>query len=102
MTMVEALQKFLVEEIKPKLKKKDARLQDVIVWVDSYNEKTKVVRLGLALGQGTGCSPFCGCAARELAEEIEKYTMEKFPDIEKLYGVAMLPDKKIVDAWNAA
>lgn len=95
----DAIQEFLLKEVKPKLLAYD-QLKEVVIWVDAYNENTKIVRLGLALGKSTGCSPFCGCAAHQLTEQVEKLLIQKFPDIEKAYGVAKIPPKEILEQWQ--
>ena len=96
---VKTLNEFLIKIIKPKLQKKPD-LKEVIVWVSSWNPATKNLRLGLALGKSTGCSPFCGCAAKQLTKILEKYLIEKFPEIENVYGEAALPSEEFLKEWN--
>lgn len=96
------LNEFLRIQIKKELRK-NPQLKDVIVWAKNYKSSSKTVYLGLALGKGTGCSPFCGCAANQLAAEIGKFLIKEFPnDVRAVAGVATLPPDDIKNDWDKA
>ena len=95
----EAIEAFLLDNIRPRLKK-NPQLKDVVVWVESLNDARGFVTLGMALGSGTGCSPFCGCAANQIAELIEKELCQKFSGIARVFGKAALPAQEYLDQWN--
>jgi len=57
----------------------DPRLREVRVWVKRINPDRGILFLGVALGQALGCSPFCGCAAKQLGEQFEPFLMERLP-----------------------
>ncbi len=100
MPLQEELEKFLLEEIRPKLKN-DPQLSKVVVWVEELNPEKKSVKLALALGSSSGCSPFCGCAAQEITDKIGKKIKEKFPDVQKIYGSASInPPSGYLEKWT--
>jgi len=104
---VEAVQKFLLNDVRKVLRMtagKQPDLSRVIVWLkecstDNKTEKTSL-RLGLALGNGTGCSPFCGCAVNRVGEFIEGMLKEKFSWISHVRGEALIPSQSVIDRWN--
>lgn len=69
---VQALQGLL--EAQP-----DPRLKEVRVWLKRINEERGILFLGVALGKALGCSPFCGCAAKQLGEQFEPFLLERLP-----------------------
>jgi len=97
------IQKFLMDYVKKLLAAtvgKNPDLSKVIIWVESYDSKTGIVVLGLALGTGTGCSPFCGCAARQITEYIEGLLKNKFSFVKKVRGEPGVPSQVVLDEWN--
>ena len=100
--LITRINAFLRTKIKPRLQQHD-QLKDVIVWVDEYKPQHKVVYLGLALGKGTGCSPFCGCAANQLADQIGNFLLSAFPnEVNAVVGRAILPPDDMKTAWKNA
>lgn len=101
----EAIQQYLLDHIRPLLRNaKDPRLHTVIVWLHDYNDSLHRATIGLALGSGAGCSPFCGCAARQLVDEIIGPRLgpelkRQFPDIKSLKPEATLPPPDIEKQW---
>ncbi len=95
---LEEINGYIFEEIRP-LIKQSPQVQDVIVWAKDFNEENGTLYLGLALGNSTGCSPFCGCAARQIAELIGEELQMKFPEIRRTLGFAELPEPEILNRW---
>ena len=58
-------------------KQADPRMQEVKVWVNRVNGERGMLYLGIALGESLGCSPFCGCAAKQIGEQFEPFMLEK-------------------------
>lgn len=81
---VQDLQVLLTEQTDP-------RLQDVKVWVNRINDERGVVYLGLSLGEALGCSPFCGCAAKQIGDQFEPYLMERVPWMVRVVAEAEAP-----------
>lgn len=71
-TAVDQLQKVLENQ-------KDERFHDVKVWVNKVNEDRGMVYVGIALGEALGCSPFCGCAAKQIGDQFEPFLLEQVP-----------------------
>ncbi|MBI2886250.1 MAG: hypothetical protein HYY02_03470 [Chloroflexi bacterium] len=57
----------------------DPRLQPVKVWVNRVNAERGMLYLGIALGEALGCSPFCGCAAKQIGDQFEPFLIERLP-----------------------
>ncbi len=74
----------------------------VIAWVRMCNEQNKTLILGLALEQGVGCSPFCGCAANQIVQLITPELKKNFPELAhfRVHSLATLPPKEIRDNWQ--
>jgi hypothetical protein len=56
---------------------KDDRMHDVKVWVNRINEDRGLMYVGISLGEGLGCSPFCGCAAKQIGDQFEPFLLER-------------------------
>lgn len=100
----ERIKEFLFSDVRKILKAtsgKNPDLSKVIVWLEEFNPQNKVVVLGLALGTATGCSPFCGCAANQITEVIERMMKHQFPEINKVVGFAKVPTPNILEEWNS-
>lgn len=54
----------------------------------------------MTLGNSAGCSPFCGCAARQVAEVIGEELKKGFPDIVQAVGLAEIPPDEIAKEWK--
>lgn len=74
----------------------------VIAWIHEHTEQNRTIILGLALQQGVGCSPFCGCAATQILQLLEPTLKTKFPELQhfRIYGRAMLPPQEIQNQWK--
>lgn len=74
----------------------------IMAWVHKYGETNKTIVIGLALSQGVGCSPFCGCAAGRIAELLGEELKKKFPELEqfRIYGLAAFPSEEIKVSWK--
>lgn len=95
MTKTEEVQKFLEEVLAPLMEKSTTPgLDQVEVSINSINEEKGIVKLKLSLGVGLGCSPFCGCAARQLADAIERLMIEKLSWVTRVVGMASAPGKE--------
>ena len=101
-----AIEKFLLNDVRRLLKAtagKNPDLSKVIVWLkmiqEDQDENVSII-LGLALGSGTGCSPFCGCAANQIAEFIEEKLKSKFSWLKRVRGEAAMPSEKELKQWN--
>lgn len=99
-TTTQEIDDFLRKSVKPRLLQ-NPQLKSVIVWTISLDSQTGKTKLGMAIG-GAGCSPFCGCAAQQLADMIAIELGKRFPDITKVIGEAALPSQQIQDEWNKA
>ena len=58
---------------------KDPRFQPVKVWVNRVNSERGMLYLGISLGEALGCSPFCGCAAKQIGDQFEPFLIERLP-----------------------
>ncbi len=76
-TAVTALQGLLQQQ-------KDPRLQPVKVWLNRINEDRGMAYLGIALGEELGCSPFCGCAAKQIGDQFEPFLIERVPWLNRI------------------
>jgi len=97
------LSRFILDSVRKKLRATAGRnpdLSKVVVWLENYNPDTGMVVLGLALGTGTGCSPFCGCAANQIAEALEASFKNHFSWVKKVRGEAKMPGPRILEDWN--
>lgn len=90
---------FILSDIRPRIKI-SPQISDVVVWVKKYDENTSTVYLGLALGNGVGCSPFCGCAANQIADLIGRELVEVFPEIKRVVGLADIPPDEFIKVWE--
>jgi len=74
----------------------------VIAWIHKYGETNKTIVFGLALQQGVGCSPFCGCAANQILQILDPELRNKFPELQhfRMYSLATLPPKEIIEQWK--
>ncbi len=93
------IKQFILNELRPRMRASPG-IEDVIVWIKYFNEKTGTVHLGFALGSSTGCSPFCGCAAKQLTEIIGLEIQKVFPFVNKIVGTAELPSNDYILIWN--
>jgi len=103
-TAEEDIKEFLQTDVRSWLKEtkgKDTDLSTVVIWLEEYNSVNNVVTLGLAIGSATGCSPFCGCAAKDITEMIGDRLIKKLPWVRKVHGQAKVPSKQILDKWNS-
>ncbi len=74
---VQALQELLT-------KQKDERMQGVKVWLNRINEDRGMAYVGIALSEELGCSPFCGCAAKQIGDQFEPFLIERVPWINRI------------------
>ncbi len=82
----------VVQELQDILKKQDdERLQPVTLWIDRINYERGVMYMGLSLGEGLGCSPFCGCAAKQIGDQFEPFLMERLPWLVRVVAEAEAP-----------
>ena len=58
---------------------KDERLNPIKVWVNKINPERGMLYMGIALGKDLGCSPFCGCAAKQIGDQFEPFLLERLP-----------------------
>ena len=72
-------------------KQDDERLHDVKVWINRINYERGVVYMGLALGEGLGCSPFCGCAAKQIGDQFEPFLLDRLPWLVRVVAEAEAP-----------
>ena len=63
---------------------KDDRMHDVKVWVNRINEERGMMYVGISLGEGLGCSPFCGCAAKQIGDQFEPFLLERVTWLNRL------------------
>lgn len=75
--VVKALQQVLQGQ-------KDPRLQPVKVWVNRVNAERGMLYLGISLGEELGCSPFCGCAAKQIGDQFEPFLLERLSWLNRL------------------
>ena len=97
------IKKFLLEKARPILKNtagKEPDLSNVILWLESLNEERNTVVIGLALGNSTGCSPFCGCAANQIAAFIEGVLKKELPWVASVIGKAAMPTQETLTEWK--
>ena len=100
---VNEIKKFVrtyIREVLLGTKGKNPDLSSVIVWVESVNPITDSVLLGLALGTSTGCSPFCGCAAADITQFIQKSLKQEFPWIRSIAGKPGIPSEEVLKGWQ--
>jgi len=98
------IEEFLFNDVKRLLKGtagKHTDLSKVIVWLEDLNLESETVTLGLALGSGTGCSPFCGCAAKDIVQYMGKKLGNEFAWVKFVRGQPSIPDQSILDKWNS-
>ncbi|MBI4119449.1 MAG: hypothetical protein HY456_01210 [Parcubacteria group bacterium] len=79
---------------------KSLKEKGIMAWVEKFDEKTGTIQIGMALGSAAGCSPFCGCAAHQIAEAMGEVLKKEFPEIKKVVGIAKLPPEEITKKWN--
>jgi Fe-S cluster biogenesis protein NfuA len=96
---VKKMNEFILSEIRPRIKA-SPQIEDVVVWVKDYDEETGTALLGLALGDGVGCSPFCGCAANQIAQIIANELAYEFPEIKRVVGLAEIPPEEYLKVWS--
>lgn len=92
---LDELNNFLNENIIPRIRASDT-IKDVNIWIESFDDVNGVLKLGMALGSGVGCSPFCGCAANQLAEILSNEIKQKFDYVKRVVGVPSLPPERII------
>lgn len=63
---------------------KDERYHDVKLWVNRINEDRGLMYVGIALGEALGCSPFCGCAAKQIGDQFEPFLLERVSWLNRL------------------
>ena len=100
---VNDIKKFVhgyIREVLLATKGKNPDLSLVIVWVESVNPVSNMVTLGFALGAATGCSPFCGCAAADIAKFVQKALKQEFPWIRSVVGKAAIPSPEVLKDWQ--
>jgi len=75
---------------------------DVIAWTHKLKEQNQTIIIGLALQQGVGCSPFCGCAAGQILRLLDPELKNKFPELKnfRIYSLATFPPKEIEKQWK--
>lgn len=71
----------------------------IIAWVQELKSNDSII-IGLALRQGVGCSPFCGCAADQLGRLLEIKLKQRFPQINRVRAIATYPPPEIEQFWN--
>jgi Fe-S cluster biogenesis protein NfuA len=96
---VEKFNNYILSDIRPRIKA-SPQIEDVVVWVKDFDEETGTLVLGLALGDGVGCSPFCGCAANQIAQLIANELAYEFPEIKRVVGLAEIPPDDFLKLWN--
>lgn len=84
---VQALQQILQ-------KQKDPRLQPVKVWVNRINSERGILYVGISLGEELGCSPFCGCAAKQISDQFEPFLLERLPWLTRVIAEPQAPTEK--------
>lgn len=99
MDIAEKIQKYILMDIRPRIKA-SPQIENVIVWLKKFDKETGTAYLGLALGNGVGCSPFCGCAAGQIAELIGQEISREFPEVKRVVGLADIPEDNIIKSWN--
>lgn len=83
---------IVIQELQEVLgKQEDPRLHDVKIWLDRINSERGVIYLGMSLGEGLGCSPFCGCAAKQIGEQFEPFLMNRLPWAVRVVAEAEAP-----------
>lgn len=98
-TLIDAVNGHILESIRPRMRASPT-LKDVIIWAEAFQASSGTLSLGMALGQGAGCSPFCGCAAKQIAELVGDELRERFPEIKRAAGAAAFPAAAVLDAWG--
>lgn len=89
------VEQFLNEVLTQALSRsKTEGLDRVQVWLESIDEERGIVKLGLSLGEGLGCSPFCSCAARQIILAIEELMKQHLPWVRKVHGTASVPKEQ--------
>ena len=73
-------------------KQPDERMQGLKVWVNRVVPDRGLVYLGMALGASLGCSPFCGCAAKQIGEQCEPFLLERVPWLTRVVVEAQAPE----------
>lgn len=95
------IENFILNNLRPRIKMSPG-IEDVIVWVKDVEEKKGIIQIGVALGDSTGCSPFCSCAARQITEIIFEELRKKFPQLKKAVGITELPSEDYLKKWAGA
>ena len=72
---------------------KDERLQPVKVWVNRINPDRGMMYMGIALGKELGCSPFCGCAAKQIGDQFEPFLLERLPWLKRVVMEPEAPEE---------
>ncbi|GEM_PF-84161 len=94
---------FIFKELRPIMKAtagKEVDVSKVVVWATGANVGAGTLSLGLALSQGTGCSPFCGCAARGIVKFLGERLRSKFSWASRVSGEPLVPPPNIMEIWN--
>ena len=66
----------------------DPKVSTVKVWVAKVMPERGMLSLGIALGKELGCSPFCGCAANQIASQAEAFLFERLPWLTRVVAEA--------------
>jgi hypothetical protein len=69
-TAIKALQEVVA-------KQDDERMAGVKIWLNRINPDRGMAYVGIALGEALGCSPFCGCAAKQMGDQFEPFLIER-------------------------
>ncbi len=99
----EEINSFLLNDLRPKFRKtagEDPDLSEVVVWLKECRKEQGLVMLGMAISKGTGCSPFCGCAAGQISDAIGEMMKKRFAWIKKVHGEASFPPEDVLKRWN--
>jgi hypothetical protein len=65
-------------------KQTDPRMAEVRVWLNRINPERGMIYVGIALGEALGCSPFCGCAAKQMGDQFEPFLIERVPWVNRV------------------
>ena len=65
-------------------RQKDPRMAEVKVWLNRINPGRGMMYVGIALGEALGCSPFCGCAAKQMGDRFEPFLIERVPWVNRV------------------
>lgn len=75
-------------------KQEDPKVRGVKIWVNKLESQRGMLWLGIALGESLGCSPFCGCAAKQMGEQMEPFLLERVPWLTRVVVEAQAPEVK--------